>query len=326
MPGPTASPHIRSPRSTTSIMLDVCIALLFPAVAATYFFGWRVPLMIILGIATAVLSETLWQLARKQELRWKDGSATVTGFLVGLSLPVTAPWWATVLGSVFAIVVIKQWIGGGLGLNRFNPAVAARVMLKAFFTPWITNWVLPGPDAVATATPLSYIGDGARTVAEEVPGLWELFLGHKLGGNVGETSALAITLGLIYLIARGVVEAKIPLLFIGTTTLVTGLWSGFDLQFMLTHALTGTLFFGAVYMATDYSSGALTPNGKTLFAVGCGLLTAVFRIGFDFPGGVGFAILIMNAVAPWLDRRLAPKIYGRRKRPELKFNRQNSRG
>ena len=323
---PKPSPHITTPRTTTSIMLDVCIALIFPAIAATYFFGWQVPVMIILGIASAVGAEALWQYLRKKPMTVWDGSAVVTGFLVGLSLPVSAPWWATVLGSVFAIIVVKQWLGGGLGRNMFNPAVAARVMLKAFFTPWITNWILPGPDAVATATPLSFIGNGASSVPADVPGLQDLFLGLNLGGNIGETSALAITIGMIYLIARGVIDAKTPILFILSTTLTVGLLSEFNFLFMMTHALSGTLFFGAVYMATDYSSGCLTPQGKTIFAIGCGVLTALFRMLFNFPGGVGFAILIMNALAPLIDRRFAPKIYGRRKRPQLAFNRQRSRG
>ena len=327
MPGkPKPSPHITTPRTTTSIMLDVCLALLFPAAAATYYFGWIVPIMIALGIVSALAAEALWQLLHKRPVTLNDGSAAVTGFLVGLSLPSTAPWWTIVLGAFFAIIVIKQWLGGGLGRNMFNPAVAARVMLKAFFTPWITNWVLPGPDAISTSTPLEFIGHGADTVSAEVPGLLDLFLGSNLGGNVGETSALAITLGALYLIIRGVIDAKTPVLFIFTTTLVTGLWSGFNFTFMLTHALTGTLFFGAVYMATDYSSGCLTPRGKTVFAIGCGVLTAFFRMVFDYPGGVGFAILIMNALAPLIDRRFAPKIYGRRERPKLSFNRQRQRG
>lgn len=316
------SPHIRSPRTTRGIMLDVCIALLAPAVAATYFFGWRVPLMIVIGIVTAVLSELLWQLLRRRPVTLGDGSAVVTGFLLGLSLPVTAPAWAIVLGAAFAIIVIKQWLGGGLGKNRFNPAVSGRVMLKAFFTPWITNWVLPLPDAVATATPLQIMSDAGNAWTKDVPGLADLFLGRNLGGNVGETSALAILIALTYLVLRGVVELKIPVLFVLSAVGVTGLWSGFDFTFMMTHLLSGTLLFGAVFMATDYSSGCLTPKGKTAFAIGGGLLTGLFRMLFNYPGGFGFAILIMNALAPYLDRWLAPEVYGRGERPKIRFSRQ----
>lgn len=315
------SPHIRNKKTTSNIMLDVLIALIFPLIAAVYFFGWEVLIMVALGMGTAILSEYAYQKVTHQKITINDNSALVTGALIGLSLPVTAPLWIVVIGSFFAIVVVKQW-AGGIGKNYFNPAVAARVMIKAFFTPWITNWVLPGPDAISAATPLSYLGGGASTVASAVPSLSDLFLGLNLGGNVGETSKLMIILGMMYLIFRRVINPKIPLLFILTTTLVMGFYSGFNFDFMMSHALTGTLFFGATFMATDYSSGALTPEGKTLFAIGAGILTGFFRIAFTYPGGVGFAILIMNALAPIIDQKLMPKIYGHKKRPQVIYNRQ----
>ncbi len=315
------SPHIRNKKTTSHIMRDVLIALLFPLMAAVYFFGWQVLIMVALGMTTAIFSEYAYQKFTHQKITIKDNSALVTGALIGLSLPVTAPLWIVVIGSLFAIIVVKQW-AGGIGKNYFNPAVAARVMIKAFFTPWITNWVLPGPDAISAATPLEYLGGGASTVAAAVPSLSDLFLGLNLGGNVGETSKLMIIIGMVYLIFRRVINPKIPLLFILTTTLVTGFYSGFNFDFMMSHALTGTLFFGATFMATDYSSGALTPEGKTVFAIGAGLLTGFFRIAFTYPGGVGFAILIMNALAPVIDQKLMPKIYGHKKRPEVIYNRQ----
>lgn len=315
------SPHIRVSKTTSNIMGDVLIALIFPLIAAVYFFGWQVLLMVGLGMGTAILSEYVYQKVTYQKITIKDNSALVTGALIGLSLPVTAPLWIVVIGSLFAIIVVKQW-AGGIGKNYFNPAVAARVMIKAFFTPWITNWVLPGPDAVSAATPLQYLGGGATTVAEAVPKLSDLFLGLNLGGNVGETSKLMIIIGMSYLILRRVINPKIPILFILTTTLVTGFYSGFNFDFMMSHALTGTLFFGATYMATDYSSGALTPEGKTVFAIGAGLLTGFFRIAFTYPGGVGFAILIMNALAPLIDQKLMPRIYGHKKRPQVVYDRQ----
>lgn len=318
----TPSPHIRTARTSQWVMTQVLIALIPPAIAATYFFGIRVLWMLVLGIGSAVLSEYIYQKAAYQKVRIKDMSAAVTGTLVALSLPVTAPWWTIMIGSMFAILLIKHLIGGGLGRNYFNPAVSARVMLKAFFTPWITNWVLPGPDVLATATPLEFIGNGAQTVSSEVPGLMDLFLGVNLGGNVGETSKLAILIGMLYLIGRKIINPKIPILYILTTMLVVGFWSGFDFQFMMTHALTGTLFFGATYMATDYSSGCFTPQGKTVFAIGCGVLTGVIRIAFNFPGAVGFSILIMNALAPMIDNKLMPRIYGHDARPAVSFDRQ----
>ena len=279
------SPHIRTRKPTPAVMGHVIVALIPPLVAAVYFFGVYVLVQVAIAIVTAVLSEYLYQRVTYKKITVRDGSAMVTGMLLGLSLPVTAPWWTVVIGSVFAIVVVKQF-GGGLGRNIFNPALAARVMLKAFFSPWITNWVLPGPDMVSTATPLEYLGGGARVVAEQVPGLWELFSGINLGGNVGETSKIAIIVGMLYLIFTRIINPKIPVLYIGTVMLVMGFYSGFNLDFMLAHALSGTLFFAATYMATDYSSGCLTPGGKTVFAIGAGVLTAFFRIVFTYPGGV----------------------------------------
>ncbi|MBO1265203.1 RnfABCDGE type electron transport complex subunit D [Proteiniclasticum sp. SCR006] len=315
------SPHIRTPRTTPWVMTQVLIALIPPAAAATYFFGWKVLLLIALGMLTSVASEYLFQKLTYRKITINDRSALVTGALLGLSLPVTAPWWTVVIGSVFAIVIVKQ-LPGGIGKNTFNPAVAARVMLKAFFSPWITNWVLPGPDAMSSATPLEYIGGGVKIVSEKVPDLFDLFMGFNLGGNAGETSKLLILVGMIYLIVRRIINPKIPILYILTAMLVTGFYSGFNLEFMASHAFSGTLFFAATYMATDYSSGALTPEGKTVFAIGAGVLTAFFRIAFTYPGGVGFAILIMNALAPHIDQKLMPRIYGHKRRPDVKFNRQ----
>ncbi|WP_017471580.1 RnfABCDGE type electron transport complex subunit D [Amphibacillus jilinensis] len=310
----TPSPHLFSKRSSAWIMQQVLIALLFPAIAATYFFGWRVLLMIAVGIISSVGFEYAYQKLRGLTITIYDYSAAVTGMLIGLSLPVTAPWWSIIVGSAFAILIVKQ-LPGGIGRNAFNPAVAARVMLKVFFTPWITNWVTPEPDVISIATPLEYVGHFSRTVPEEVPGLWDLFIGTGLGGNVGETSKLAILIGLIYLVVRGIINVKIPLLYILTVAIITSIYGDYSFTYMMTHVLSGTLFFGATYMATDYSSGALTPDGKTVFAIGCGILTAVIRIVFNFPGGVGFAILIMNGLAPLIDKHLAPRIYGHRKRP-----------
>lgn len=325
------SPNIRSKRTSAWVMDQVIIAMLPPVIAATFFFGWWVLVMVVIGVSTAVASEYLYQKLTYKPIKIHDRSAAVTGMLIALSLPVTAPIWLIVFGSVFAIVLVKQ-MNGGLGRNYFNPAVASRVAIKLFFTPWLANWVLPGGffgsgyrgvDAVGSATPLSFIGDGAQTVSEQVPGLWDLFVGFNLGGNIGETSKLAILIGMLYLIFRKVINPKIPILYLVSTFTVMAFWSSFNFDFMMTHILSGTLFFGATYMATDYSSGALTPEGKTVFAIGCGVLTALFRIIFDHPGGVGYSILIMNALAPFIDSKLMPRIYGHEKRPQTKFDRQS---
>lgn len=309
------APHHFAKNTSSWIMLQVIIALLFPTAAAIYYFGVRALVNVLLAVVCCISFEYLYQRIRKIRVTTGDFSAAVTGHLLGLSLASSVPLWAVIVGSAFAMF-IKHW-GGGIGKNVFNPAVAARVMLKIFFTPWITNWVLPGPDAVSTSTPLTFINHFARNVPPSVNGLWDLFLGRDLGGNVGETSSLMIVIGMAYLIVRKIIEPKIPFLYVSTVALITFLYSGFDIEFMLTHVLTGTLLFGATFMATDYSSGALTPQGKTAFAIGCGILTALIRILFDFPGGVGFAILIMNGFAPFIDKKLAPRIYGHEERPKL---------
>jgi len=324
------SPHIRTPRSVEWVMTQVLIALLPPAIAATFFFGWWVIVQLLVANLTAVLSEYAWQKLTNQKVTIGDRSSLVTGTLVGLSFPVVTPLWLIIFAAAFAIIVVKQW-NGGLGRNYLNPAVTARVVSKAFFTPFFANWILPngflsgaygGTDAVTVATPLEYIGDGATAVAEQVPGLWDLFLGVNLGGNIGETSKMAVLIGLLYLVFRRVINPKIPILFMGTATLVAGFWSGFDLQFMMVHLLSGTLFFGATYMATDYSSGALTPQGKTIFSILGGFLTMFFRLAFNFPGGFGFSIIIMNILAPFIDSKLMPRIYGHSKRPKEWLDRQ----
>lgn len=312
----SASPHLKSRRKTDWIMKQVVIALLLPLVAAIYFFGIRSLFMVIVGVASSVLFEYGYQKLRDQPIRINDYSAVITGMLIGLSVPVTAPYWTIVMGSFFAIVIIKQ-LPGGIGRNMFNPAVGARVMLKVFFSPWITNWVTPGTDAVSTATPLESIGHFSRTVGEEVPGLWHLFLGVNLGGNIGETSKLMILLAFVYLVARGVINMKLPLYYVGTVAVISSIYGGYNVDYMMTHVLSGTLIFAAVFMVTDYTSGALTPTGQTVFAIGTGILTILIRIVFNFPGGVGFAILIMNALSPVIDKHLAPRIYGHEQRPKV---------
>lgn len=319
------SPQIRSPRTTSWVMRQVLIALMFPNIAAIYFFGYMAIVNVFITLISAVAFEALYQFFTNQEITIKDYSAAVTGVLMGLALPVTAPWWSLILGSFIAIVIVKHFIGKGLGRNRLNPAVTSRVLLKVFLTPWITNWVKPGIDMVSTVTPLTHLGHGATSIPTgvDIPSLWNMFTGVNMGGNLGETSKIAILIGCLYLVLVGVINLKIPLLFVLSTMVTMGLVSSVNLDFMLAHALSGTLIFAAVYMATDYSSGALTPQGQTVFAIGCGVLTALFRFLFDFPGGVGFAIIIMNLLAPTLDKYLAPRIYGYAKRHKVEFNRQS---
>lgn len=335
----SASPHIRKKRRSRDVMTEVMIALIPPIIAAVYFFGWWVFVQLAVSTGVAVLAEYGYQKITHKKVTIYDRSVMVTGLLMGLSFPVSAPLWVVVFGSLVAVLVVKHWnfgFGrGGLGRNYLNPALTARVIAKVFLTPFFANWILPGGffsgpyggygvDAISTSTPLEYLSRGATSVSQEVPELWELFLGLNLGGNIGETSKLAILIGMIYLIVRRVIHPKIPLLFITSAVLVACFWSGFDLEFMIAHAFSGTLFFAATYMATDYSSGSLTPDGKTVFAVVGGALTMILRIAVGWPGAIGVAIIIMNIAAPFIDQKFMPRIYGHNKRPNVKFDRQST--
>ena len=310
------APHLRSRQTDASIMRDVIIALLFPTAAGLYFFGYWVLVMCAVGIGSAVLFEAGYQRTLDKRVTVGDGSAAVTGLLVALSLPTTAPLWTIILGNAFAIIIVKQ-LPGGLGRNALNPAVAARVMLKAFFEPQITRWVMPGSDAVSTATPLEYIGHFTRTVSPELPPLSQLFWGY-MGGSIGETSKFIILFGFAYLVWRRVIDLRVPVMAVLGTAAAIFLYSGFNLTFTAYHVLSGTLVFAAVYMVTDYSSGPLTIQARIVFAFMIGIITAVLRILFQLPGGIGIAILIMNLFAGVLDQYATPRVIGHPKRDSHK--------
>lgn len=302
------APHVLSTQTDAGIMRDVIIALLFPTAASVYLFGIRVVVMCALGIASAVVIEAGWQKLTGKEVTVGDYSAAVTGFLVALALPVTAPLWAILLGNAFAIIVIKQ-IPGGIGRNPINPAVAARVMLKIFVEPQITQWVMPGPDAVTTATPLEHIGYFTRTVSPELPPLTDLFWGF-MGGGMGEISKVCILIGFAYLVVRKVIDPRVPIATVLGAAVVMFIYSGFNITFTLYHILSGTLIFAAVYMVTDYSSGPLNFRARIVFAFLVGVITVVVRILFQLPGGIGVAILTMNVLSRPLDKVFRPRVIG----------------
>ncbi len=306
------APHLLTGQTDAGIMRDVIIALLFPAAAGLYFFGGWVLVMCSVGVGSAVLIEAGYQRMVGKKVTVSDFSAAVTGLLVALSLPVTAPLWSIILGNAFAIVVVKQ-LPGGIGRNVLNPAVAARVMLKVFFEPRITQWVTPGPDAVSTATPLEHIGYFTRTVSPELPPLSDLFWGC-MGGSIGETSKFIVLFGFAYLVWRRVIDLRVPTMAVLGTAIVIFLYSGFNLTFTAYHVLSGTLIFAAVYMVTDYSSGPLTIQARIVFAFMVGGITAAVRILFQLPGGIGVAILIMNLLSGVLDRYATPRVIGHPKR------------
>ena len=291
----SAGPHIHSKDSSSRIMLDVIIALLPAAVAGVILFGPRAAIVILTCVVSAVLSEYLFNLAARKEQTVGDLSAVVTGLLLALNLSTNVPLWQCVLGSVFAIVVVKCAFGG-IGHNFANPAITARVFLLMAFTSTVAGGAAPRfADAVSSATPLNLIG----TEGAVLPSLGDMFLGLR-GGAIGETCILALLVGFVYLLVRGVIRWQTPVIFIGTVFVCYLIATG-SFSVALYEVLAGGLVLGAVFMATDYSTTPITAEGRMLFALGCGLLTFVIRRFCSLPEGVSYSILCMNVLAPWLE-------------------------
>ena len=291
-----SSPHIKRPDTTRGIMSDVVIAL---APAATYgciLFGLRALAVLITSVSVAVLCEFLWNKALKKPNTIKDMSAVVTGLLLGMNLPPTLPLWQAAIGSVAAIIVVKQMFGG-LGHNFANPAIAARIMLLVSFPVSMTRFTEPVSDAVTSATPLA---GTAGTLSFKT-----LFFGMH-AGSIGETSAFLLIVGGLYLVIRRVITPIIPVCFIGTVALLS-LISG---ESVMLSVFGGGLILGAVFMATDYTTSPTTPLGKAVFAVGCGIITFVIRKFGSLPEGVSYSILLMNILVPHINRFTLSKPFG----------------
>lgn len=303
----SSSPHIRSDETIGRIMRDVVIALLPATLAGIYYFRLGAVKVILFAVLSAIITEAVIQKIRKQEVTINDWSAVVTGLLLAFNMPASAPWWLPVIGSIFAIAVVKQ-LFGGLGHNFMNPALAARAMLLASWPVQMTSWVTPGADAVSTATPLAMIS-GAEAVATDLPGLSDLLFGN-IGGCIGETSALALIIGGVYLVYRGVITPRIPVIYISTVAVITFVAGGWDPNFMIYQVLAGGLMIGAIYMATDYASSPVTPKGQIIFALGCGVITSIIRLYGGYPEGVSYSILLMNVAAPLIDKYTSPKVFG----------------
>lgn len=301
----STGPHLRSRQDTPSLMRDVLIALC-PAVAASlYFYGWTALWILLVSTACAVLSEFVWQKLMKKPIRLNDCSAAVTGLLIGLNMPATVPVWVPAIGSVFAIIIVKQ-LFGGIGHNFLNPALAARAVLLTSWPSYMTKALVPvrtltfglfesGVDGITAATPL----------VAPVADIRNLLLGN-IAGAIGETCKIAILLGLVYLLIRGVIRWQIPVCMLGTVALMSWIL-GKD---PLTAVLSGGVLFGAVFMATDYVTTPMLKIGQAIFGVGCGILVVLIRNYGNYPEGVTYAILIMNIVTPLLDRSLKRKVYG----------------
>jgi len=301
----TASPHIQDGSSAGRIMLDVIIALMPALIAAVIFFGPRALLLTAGTVAAAVLAEMLSRrLMKRNTDSIFDLTAVITGLLLALSLPVSMPLWMAVIGAAVAIVIVKQFFGG-VGQNFVNPAIAGRLVLvfsypAAMSAAWVAPFAYRGVDAVTSATPLALLAQGY-----DAGSFLSLFLGVH-AGSMGETSILALLLGGGYLVRRRVISPVIPLCFIGTTLLIVSLAG----QNPLTHLLTGSLVFVAVFMATDYVTSPITRKGRIIFGIGCGLITAVIRLFGALPEGVSFAVIIMNILVPHIEHLTMPKAFG----------------
>lgn len=298
----SVSPHLHTKRSTRNIMLDVVLSLLPATAAGIVLFGGSAVAVVVTCIAAAVLSEGIFNLITKKEQTVGDLSAVVTGLLLALNLPANIPLWQAVIGTVFAIVIVKCFFGG-LGCNVVNPAITGRVfMLVAFGS--MSKAAFP-VDSVSTATPLVELEGGT------VPDLLDLFLG-KNGGTIGETSVLALLIGFVYLLVRGVISWHLPVAYIGTVFLFTLAVQG-DVTVALAYILSGGLFIGAIFMATDYVTSPSTPAGKLIFGLGAGIITVLIRLWGKYPEGVSFAILLMNILNPYIEQWTPRKLFGGKK-------------
>ncbi|SHG99346.1 RnfABCDGE type electron transport complex subunit D [Tepidibacter thalassicus] len=303
----SSSPHLRSNEDIATIMRDVVIALLPATIASIYYFRIGAVTVILSAVIGAVLAEAITQKLMGKEITINDWSAVVTGLLLAFNIPSSAPWWLPFIGSVFAIVIVKQ-LFGGLGHNFMNPALAARAMLLASWPVEMTTWVSPGADAVSTATPLAII-KGVEAVDMAKPSIFDLLIGN-VGGCVGETSAILLIIGGLYLLYRRVITYVIPTYYVGTVFILTFLFGGFDLSNSIYHLFAGGLMIGAFYMATDYASSPVTYKGQIIYAIGCGILTTVIRLWGGYPEGVSYSILLMNVATPLIDKYINPKVFG----------------
>ncbi|MBR2339058.1 MAG: RnfABCDGE type electron transport complex subunit D [Clostridia bacterium] len=298
----SVSPHIRSSITTQRIMLDVVLSLLPATLAGCILFGWNALAVVGVCVLTAVLSECIFNLIIKKEQTIGDLSAVVTGLLLALNLPANIPLWQAAVGAIFAIVVVKC-LFGGIGCNLVNPAITARVfMLIAFGT--MAKAAFPvGMDAVSGATPLTELAQ------EKTVPLMDLFLGNT-GGAIGETCALALLIGGVYLLIRRVISWHIPVAFIGTVFVFSLLLEGFDFTAALSWVLSGGLLIGAFFMATDYVTSPATSLGKLIFGFGAGIITVLIRFYGNYPEGVSFGILMMNILNPYIEIWAPRKLFG----------------
>ncbi len=325
----STSPHVRSGLSTATVMRDVAIAMMPALLFGVFVFGLPALLVILVCAATCVLTEYVYQRLMKLPVTAGDGSALVTGLILAMNMPATVPLWVPVMGSVFAILIVKQ-LFGGLGQNIMNPALAARCFLLISFPALLGgHWPAVGNlfgadmwqgfaqrmttftlDATATATPLQLLKEGGTV------DLLQAFLGLH-SGCIGETSTLAILLGLVYMLLRGVISIRIPAVYVGATAVflaVFHLASGGGMptaNYMVGQLCTGGLMAGAVFMATDYVTSPITAWGQVIYGITLGLLTALFRVFGGSAEGVSYAIIIGNTLVPLMEKATMPRAFGK---------------
>lgn len=313
----SSSPHIRSNEKASTIMRDVVIALLPATLYGIYIFGIDALMVCVVAILTAVIAEAGIQKLRKKSITISDWSAVVTGLLLAMNIPASAPWWMPVVGSLFAIVIVKHAFGG-LGHNFVNPALAARAFLMSGWMGRMTAYTTNITHEISQATPLNVIKTGINdgsTFTDSLAALSDkVSLGDMLFGNIGgvigETSALLLILGGVYLLLRGVITYRIPAFYIGTVAILSFLLYGFNIEMTLYLLLGGGLMMGAFFMATDYASSPINPKGQIIYAIGCGLLTVIIRRFGGYPEGVSYSILLMNVAAPLIEKYSSPKVFG----------------
>lgn len=296
------SPHDENYTKTSTIMLNVIIALLPAWLAGCYFFGLRVIPLTAVCIGSCILFEYACRRMMKRDNTVGDMSAVVTGLILAMNLPVTLPYWIAVIGSFIAIVIVKQ-LFGGLGQNFANPAITARIVLLLSFPSAMANWIKPLEyeyDAVSSATPLALAKSG-----EELPSYLDLFLG-KTGGCLGEVCALGLLIGGLYLAARKIISLAAPVSFIGSLFVLS--WIGGDDP--VYQILAGGVFLGAFFMATDYATTPITAKGRIVFGLGCGIITFIIRHFCSMPEGVSFSILLMNVLTPYIEQLTRTKVLG----------------
>lgn len=317
----SASPHKRTKDTTRGIMLDVCIALVPALVASVVLFGPRALVITLVSVAASVLFEFLSRKVMKRNNTIGDFSAVVTGMLLAFNMPSTMPLWMVIIGDAVAIIVVKQFFGG-IGQNFANPAIVGRIVLMISFPVQMSNYPAPfawrqtAVDAATSATPLFqfnsvYGADNIKAAMEATnfPSISNMFFGVR-GGCLGETCAIALLVGLVYLLVRRVISPAIPLTYIGTVAVIMLIAGKGNISFMLYQLLAGGLLLGAIFMATDYSTSPISLKGKIVFAIGCGVVTSLIRIFGSLPEGVSFSILLMNILVPHIEHLTAAKPFG----------------